>query len=79
MERTKIVVSGRPDRETVTVRYRHIGDGVWEAEIGGEFEEYASFGDEPSEDSEAQSRTVQQLLRKEFSVDYGGDPERLLD
>lgn len=79
MERTKIIVSDRPDRETVTVRYKHIGDGVWEVEIGGEFEEYASFGDEPSDGADAQSRTVQQLLRKEFSVDYGGDPDPLLD
>lgn len=79
MERVKIVTSGRPDRETVTVRYYHDSDGVWMAEIGDEFEEYASFDKEPSDDSDAQSRTVQQLLQKEFSVDFGGDPEPLLD
>lgn len=80
MEQVKIVVAqDGVDRTFKTLDYKHTGDGNWAADIGDGFEQYASFEVVPDDDSafETQSRTVAQLLRKEFDDSFGGNPEKL--
>lgn len=77
MPTAEIVIEAAPERETVSVDYRHEGDGVWAVDVGDGFEQFASFDCEPDPNDNFQERTVVQLLRKDYDVTYGGDPDSL--
>lgn len=81
MEYVKIVVAeDGVDREYETISYKHTTDGNWAVDTGDGFEQFASFDVDPTESESAfdtQSRTVAQLINKEYNLSYGGDPSEL--
>ena len=58
--------------EYAYVKYRYVSDGDWDVNTGTGWERFADFDVEPSKGSDAQERTVKQLIRKAYCSTYGG-------